>query len=279
MDATRKGQRNLADVLAASASNATELVPLQTSIAVFRCPSDTTPELVPCQQPGGGCTIAAASSPQSTDGDLWWRSFREGDGWKAGGGNAKDFLPSTSNYVGNKGMIDAGCPGSGTSPNWQPDPVRCPSNGIFFANSQVTLRQISDGTGKTFMIGERDRFCMAGTWIGARFPLGGDQMHSSLWTVAHTAIELNYPWTQAYETCTEGFSSPHKGGGFFAFCDGSVRFLKDDISSDLGPNLKACTASKTDPNRCIPSLGSKIIGVYQRLSWRDDGEQIDDSGY
>jgi len=237
--------------------------------------------LVPCEQPGGGCGIAAAGTPQTSDGDLWWRSFRDGDGQKAGSGNplTKNFQPPTSNYVGNKGTIDAGCPGTGSAPNWAPDPLRCPSNGIFFANSQVTLKQITDGTGATFMIGERDRFCMAGTWIGARFPLGGDQMHSSLWTVAHTAIELNNPFTQAYETCTEGFSSPHKGGGFFAFCDGSVRFLKDDIKSDLGPNLKTCNASKTDLNRCISTFGSKTIGVYQRLSWRDDGEQIDNSSY
>src|SRR5437016_14050336 len=113
MNGERTGQRNLADVLAASATNAKELVPLQTSIATFRCPSDSTPELVPCVQPDGGCAISAALLPQTTDGGLWWRSFRDGDGYKAGGGNAKDFLPSTSNYVGNKGTIDAGCSGSG----------------------------------------------------------------------------------------------------------------------------------------------------------------------
>src|SRR4051812_28697236 len=52
VDATRKGQRNLADVLAAAGSNAKEVVPLQTPISVFRCPSDSTPDLVPCDQGG-----------------------------------------------------------------------------------------------------------------------------------------------------------------------------------------------------------------------------------
>jgi len=222
VSATRTGQRNLADVLAASGTNPRELDPLQSPLSVYRCPSDTTPGLVPCEQPGGGCGIAAAGTPQTSDGDLWWRSFRDGDGQKAGSGNplTKNFQPPTSNYVGNKGTIDAGCPGTGSAPNWAPDPLRCPSNGIFFANSQVTLKQITDGTGATFMIGERDRFCMAGTWIGARFPLGGDQMHSSLWTVAHTAIELNNPFTQAYETCTEDLAVLIRAGDFSHFAMG-----------------------------------------------------------
>jgi len=272
---THTGQRNLADVFLASSTNAKELDALQSPISVYRCPSDSTPDLVPCDQGGGKCAITGAATAKSTDDDLWWRSFREGLGVK--GSANPNFNPPASNYMGNKGFVDNMCPGAGTP--WVANATVCENNGIFYANSQVTLRQISDGTGKTFMIGERDRFCGAGTWIGARNPESGDQMHSSLWTVAHVAFTVNYPYTQAYDTCNESFSSAHKGGAYFAFCDGSVRFVSDDIQSDLGPASKTCIANKTDPLRCKASLGNKVIGVYQRLGWRDDGEEVDNSAY
>jgi prepilin-type processing-associated H-X9-DG protein len=169
-------------------------------------------------------------------------------------------------------MIDAGCSGSGSSPNWVPNQSRCDSNGILFGNSQVSIKDIPDGTSKTFIIGERDKFCLAGTWIGVRNPLDGAEIHSNLWTLAHVAIALNFPTTAAYETCPEGFSSAHPGGGFFAFCDGSVRFINDDISFDVAGNAKDCLAGQGGFAACKPVNPStgRAIGVYQRLAWRND---------
>jgi prepilin-type N-terminal cleavage/methylation domain-containing protein/prepilin-type processing-associated H-X9-DG protein len=275
VDGTRKGKRNLADVFAAGASNASEIVPLQTPIAVYRCPSDTTPDLVPCKQPGGGCSGGYKyGTPSPTDNDEWFRSFV---GVNSGKLQVQPFLPPASNYVGSRGMTDSGCPGSGSSPNWVSNKALCDSNGIFYGDSHVSLKEITDGTGKTFMIGERDRFCQAATWIGARNPLDGAEMHSSLWTVAHVIIPLNDPHTLDYNTCTEGFASPHPGGAFFAFCDGSVRFINDDVSWDLALNSPGCTVSKTDPLRGKPEVGTRQIGVYQRLAWRDDGLTVNEN--
>ena len=161
VDPTRTGKRNLADALgSAKAGNTADLATLQKPIAVFRCPSDTTPDLVPCDQGGGAAIINPPARTQ--DADLWERSFH---GTNAPG----NFLPPASNYVGSRGMIDANCEGSGsgtTASPWVPDQARCASNGVFYGNSQVTIRQITDGTGKTFMIGERDKYCLAGTWLG-----------------------------------------------------------------------------------------------------------------
>ena len=58
--------------------------------------------------------------------------------------------------------------------------------------------------------------------------------------MAHAGYKLNYSCTGNHNTCTEGFSSAHPGGGFFGFCDGSVRFISDDISFDLVGNNLAC---------------------------------------
>jgi hypothetical protein len=180
--------------------------------------------------------------------------------------------------VGSRGIIDAGCPGTGASPNWASEDLRCNSNGVLFGNSKISTKDITDGTTKTFIIGERDKFCLAATWIGVRNPLDGAEIHSSLWTVAHVAIALNFPRTAAYETCPEGFSSAHPGGGFFGFCDASVRFIKDDISFDMAGNDKTCYAIKASSTVACkgtnPSTGVSI-GVYQRLSWRDDEVPID----
>jgi prepilin-type N-terminal cleavage/methylation domain-containing protein/prepilin-type processing-associated H-X9-DG protein len=282
VDGTRKGPRNLADVFIAGKSNADEIVPLQTPLAVFRCPSDATPPLVPCQWSDGKCKAANPSALAEKAPGLWQRSFLGNNSAALTSVLGTDFLPSTSNYVGNRGMRDATCPGSGSP--WSPvkkcttNTACCESDGVFYGDSQIATKDITDGTSKTFMVGERDEYCLAATWIGARNPQDGAEIHSSLWTLAHAAGPLNDPNRPAYDQCPEGFSSAHDGGAYFAFCDGSVHFISDDVSSTTAGNARFCVPDKpTWIDGCKPRNPStgEIIGIYQRLAWRNDGESTE----
>jgi prepilin-type N-terminal cleavage/methylation domain-containing protein len=268
VSAARKSKRNLADVFASGQDKDV----LQAPLTIFRCPSDTTPDLCPVKNP----TDPLASPPRYYEGETWERHFN-------GANSPKGFQPPASNYIGVKGMINAGCqelPGSPNNPDgtgWQRDVYRCMNNGVFWAESEVSVKAITDGTSKTFMVGERDKYCLAGTWLGVRNPYGPD-MHSSLWATGHVAIKLNESSTGAHNTCTEGFSSKHEGGAFFVFCDASVRFISDDIHFDPAGNDENCYVKK-DPAKakkpCVAENGATRIGIYQRLGWMNDGVAID----
>jgi prepilin-type N-terminal cleavage/methylation domain-containing protein len=269
---TRTGPRNLADVFVAAQSNPDELKPLQTPLSIFRCASDSTPELVP--HDGNTCFTTAPFRTQDTE--QWERCFL--------GLYSKvltpTFLPSTSNYIGVKGFVDAGCSGKVVNGKWVADKDRCENTGVFFGDSKISIKQITDGTSKLFLVGERDKFCLAATWIGVRNPLDGNDMWSSIWAMGHTFQKLNDPYTGNHNTCTEGFSSKHAGGAFFAFCDASVRFVSDDINYHECFNSKTCYAAANHPSGgCRIRLGNDYIGVYQRLSWRDDGLVVENTDF
>ena len=269
VDANRTGKRNLADVLAAiKAGKTAEAVPLQTPLAVFRCASDSTPSLIPITDP------VDPAKDRFTDAGTWERHFN-------GVSGPVGFQPSTSNYVGSKGTIDSGCDGAVVGGKWMINQPRCNNTGVFFGNSEISMKQITDGTSKTFAVGERDKYCLAATWIGVRNPFGAE-MWSSNWATGHTYFKLNEPRTGNHDSCVESFSSAHSGGGFFAFCDGSVHFISDDIEFNNISNASDCYYTPPSSSKpCIAQVagGGAMIGVYQRLAWRNDGLVSDNGSY
>jgi prepilin-type N-terminal cleavage/methylation domain-containing protein len=281
VDANRKTKRNLADLFAAGKANIKEIDPVQVPIAIYRCPSDNTPDLVPY-------TGASTGERSSETGD-WERRYNGTYSKQLPG----EFLAPASNYMGVKGLINANCDeltgaaNSSTGVGWVPDTLRCTNTGVLWGDSKVSMKKITDGTSKSFIVGERDSFCLSGTWIGVRNPYGPN-MHSSIWSTGHVSLKLNYPKTGDDNTCTEGFSSKHTGGGYFAFCDASVRFISDDISSDPLETKNSTTGAVTKVNcfvvkdqskknsiQCVTEDNGKKIGVYQRFGWINDGVIID----
>jgi len=130
----------------------------------------------------------------------------------------------TSNYSANFGSsapprwLDAGL-----SANWpgQAATLR-KTDGICWWNSGCRSRDIIDGTSNTLMVGERSVASAAGIWMGVR----GNNFESDQVTDCSPGNEIN---------SGEGsFSSTHKGGAQFALCDGSVRFISENIESGIG---------------------------------------------
>jgi prepilin-type N-terminal cleavage/methylation domain-containing protein len=122
------------------------------------------------------------------------------------------------------------------------------------------FKDITDGTAKTFLIGElrNGLFPTAwqcGLWIGASSVPGngGNMIEVARTTYYPLNATTESPWGF-------GFSSAHNSGAFFAMCDGSVRFIEDTIEFQSSSN----------------PASPQNYGIYQKLADRRDGQTIGD---
>ena len=127
----------------------------------------------------------------------------------------------------------AACYGTGGSIGELP----AKGDGIFYRNSKITLKQITDGLSTTIAIGERGSILCQAPWIGA-VSEGTIRIHPNA-PIFVRAIEepatavmartgahlLNGHFSEVYD-----FFSPHVGLGMFLFADGSVRSMSVNTS-------------------------------------------------
>ncbi len=165
-------------------------------IAVYRCPSDTAPDL---------------------------NTKREWDTPYSAFFNNTPVHLSTSNYVGISGSRWS------TPEDWivnSQDPY-----GVFWGDSRVRFNDIVDGLSNTFIVGERDwELGWAANWVGQRNYVG-----TGIWgarqNLAILDVKINDPLLQpnGNPAVSRGFSSRHVGGVHFLLGDGRVQFVSENI--------------------------------------------------
>ena len=119
--------------------------------------------------------------------------------------------------------------------------------GISYSRSLVKMRNVTDGTSKTYLLGEKslnpDAYANGGSAGDCNCVYGGHDWDICRWTnVAYPPLQ-DSPGAE----CPEHFGSAHPGGFNMAFCDGAVRAVSYTV----------------DPE------------VHRRLGNRSDGEVVD----
>jgi prepilin-type N-terminal cleavage/methylation domain-containing protein/prepilin-type processing-associated H-X9-DG protein len=240
-----------------------------TGIATLWCPSDST-----------------ISSPVVTNAPI--------------GGTFPPFNVYLSSYAMNNGTWYLNSPWPygtctsdtawGTAPNPCYQAVVSSYNGPVFLGSAIPISGITDGTSNTMIMGERAHGLLDPAsqitwdwWIsGARttlvttFPVNAMKKQTP-YAPTGTGSAAVGGTTTSYEVCASSF---HPGGANFAFCDGSVRFLKDTIDTWQNTANGSPVGAIQDPTSGIftMSAGAKV-GVYQALSTRAGGEIVSADQY
>lgn len=230
--------RTLNEVLVLIGDNPTALNAAFPPLSSYQCPSDTT-------------------GPYLKNGMV---RNHFGNGLS---GISTAWKPPTLNYPGSTGEPagDVRAPRNIT---------QRPTHGIFGNTSTVRIRDVTDGTSNTFMAGEREERCGAGSWIGARNP-DGNGRHGNDYALARVRQVLNDPSNAGNDRCTDGFSSKHVGGAQFLFVDGSVHFISENIDFDLQGIPERNGQGVNWP---ADAINPPYLGLYQRLGMRDDGLQV-----
>lgn len=118
--------------------------------------------------------------------------------------------------------------------------------GAFGNNGATTLAQIRDGSSNTIAIGEAAGGAQYktdanyGPWglVGTHTCCHGRVVSNSTTSVAPAQFtdfrwHINAPWDTSMKTYAWVFGSGHEGGAQFVFCDGSAKFLSENMDYRL----------------------------------------------
>jgi prepilin-type processing-associated H-X9-DG protein len=190
-----------------------------------------------------------------------------------------DGAVPVSNYMGNSGHYESAYTSTATPPCSQ---VQKTNSGIMWGDSYCRMADVIDGTSNTIAFGERESLTgRGGAWIGVYNPaysfgnnvqLGPSLVMGNSQPKPNEIENVNggYYYNSDRAGPVIGYTSLHPNGVQFAFCDGSVRWINNQIQHNWQSQCGALQPG--GPNPGSSPADEKILtnGVYQRLMSRSD---------
>jgi prepilin-type N-terminal cleavage/methylation domain-containing protein/prepilin-type processing-associated H-X9-DG protein len=119
-------------------------------------------------------------------------------------------------------------------------------NGLFMCNLSFSVKDVTDGTSQTIMVGERGCLLTQAPWVGS---INGGVLRITPGSPSHSTATKTAPVEPLARADTGGgtsdnlffdpddFYSPHPAGLNYLMADGSVKFIKTTINASIYGDL------------------------------------------
>ena len=222
---------------AITAKQKTAAVKMQeTPVSIYNCPSRRPSKALPYTLPANWKPVNSDPMQVVVRGDY---AANAGDGE---GGIKFPVRDASGKVIDYQPILPPLGYASLDNPNFFTYPNEKDQSGINFLGAEIKIAEITDGSSKVYMVGEKyvnaDKYDSDGLDGIAD---GGDN-HSCYqgfdWDVNRWAT-ANWPATQDRPgfDAFQGFGSPHSGGWQAVFCDGSVHVLPYDMDNSTHMRL------------------------------------------